>query len=335
MTAAVPVPAPVPVAAPAPEPVPVLVDCDTGIDDAVALLYLLASPSVDVVGITTVSGNAPARACALNTLRVLALAGRADIPVAVGAERPFLADPLPHSSDVHGVDGMGDARLDPADESLLDPRPALRLIDDLSRQYEGRLRILALGALTNLALAVRADPALVERVADLVVMGGAADAPGNRSPAAEANIAHDPEGAAVVLSAGWPVSLVPLDATMGELLTEEHCARLAASGEVGRFVATISDHYMDFYAPILGRRAAPQHDALAAAVLTGEVVPTVFPLVRVEVECGTGPARGTTVCDTRGRYRGHPHQPDGNCRVALATPGGFADALVERLAAWR
>ncbi|WP_210508743.1 nucleoside hydrolase [Naasia sp. SYSU D00057] len=317
--------------------VPVLVDCDTGIDDAVALLYLLASPEVDVVGITTVSGNAPARSCALNTLRVLALAGREDIPVAVGAERPFLAEPLPHSSAVHGGDGMGDAGLASADPSLLDERRALRLIDDLSREHEGRLRILALGALTNLALAVRADPALVPRIADVVVMGGAADAPGNRTPAAEANIAHDPEAAAVVLSAGWPVTLVPLDVTMPELLTEEHCARLAEAGEVGRFVATISDHYMDFYAPILGRRAAPQHDALAAAVLTGEVVPSVFPLLRVEVECGSGPARGATVCDTRGRYRGSPDQADGNCRVALALerPGAFADALVERLAAWR
>ena len=317
--------------------VPVLVDCDTGIDDAVALLYLLASPEVEVVGITTVSGNAPARSCALNTLRVLALAGRDDIPVAVGAERPFLAEPLPHGSAVHGVDGMGDTALAPADESRLDPRSALQLLDDLSREHEGRLRILALGALTNLALAVRADPSLVARVADVVAMGGAAEVPGNLSPAAEANIAHDPEAAAVALSAGWPIALVPLDVTMPELLTEEHCARLAESGDVGRFVAAISDHYMGFYAPILGRRAAPQHDALAAAVLTGEVVPSVFPLLRVEVECGPGPARGATVCDTRGRYRGNPDQPDGNCRVALALPhpGSFADALVERLAAWR
>jgi len=311
---------------------PVLVDCDTGIDDAVALLYLLASDAVEIVGITTVGGNAPARLCALNTLRVLALVGRTDIPVAVGAERPFLAEPLPHSADVHGIDGMGDTDLEPADESLLDPRSALALIDDLSRRYDGRLRILATGALTNLALAVRADPELVSRVADVVVMGGAAEVPGNRTPAAEANILHDPEGAAVALSAGWPVALVPLDVTMTELLTDEHRERLAASGtRVGTFVAAITDHYVGFYTERFGRRVAPCHDALAAAVLTGEVLPTVFPRIRVEVEYGSGPARGATVCDTRGRYVGNPDQTDALCRVALETPGGFADALVDRL----
>ncbi|WP_210478945.1 nucleoside hydrolase [Naasia sp. SYSU D00948] len=311
--------------------VSVLVDCDTGIDDAVALLYLLAVPDVEIVGITTVAGNTAARAGALNTLRVLALAGRTGIPVAVGAERPLLADPLPHSTHVHGADGMGDAGLGEADESLVDPRPALRLLDDLSREHEGRLRILATGALTNLALALRADPSLPSRIRDVVVMGGAAEVPGNRTPAAEANIAHDPEAAQVVLSAGWPVTLVPLDVTVPEQLTEEHCARLAEGGAVGRFVAAISDHYMDFYTPILGRRAAPQHDALAAGVLTGEVVPTVCPRVRVEVECGNGPARGATVADTRGRYRGHPDQEGATVRVVLRTTGGFVDRLVARL----
>ncbi|BDZ47685.1 nucleoside hydrolase [Naasia aerilata] len=312
---------------------PVLVDCDTGIDDAVALLYLLSVPSIEIVGITTVSGNAPARACAINTLTVLALAGRTDIPVAVGAERPFLAEPRPHSVHVHGYDGMGDAGLPPADPALLDPRSALQLIDDLSCAHAGRLRILATGAFTNLALAVRADPTLVGRIADVVVMGGAAEVPGNMTPAAEANIAHDPEGAAVVLSAGWPIAMVPLDVTTTELLTEEHVERLTASGEVGRFVAAISDYYMNFYAPFFGRRVAVQHDALAAGILAGDVVPTVFPLLRVEVECGPGPARGATVCDTRGRHLGYPDDPDGNCRVALRTPGGFVDLLVDRLAA--
>jgi purine nucleosidase len=315
---------------------PVLVDCDTGIDDAVALLYLLASDTVDVVGITAVGGNAPARTCALNTLRVLTLAGRTDIPVAVGAERPLVAPPIPHASDVHGADGMGDADVPPADAGLLDGRSAVRLIDELSRRHEGRLRILTLGALTNLAIAVRADPELVGRVADVVAMGGAAEVPGNRTPAAEANILHDPEAAEVVLSAGWPVSLIPLDVTMRELMTDEHRAQLTASGTAaGRFVADITDSYVAFYEARFGRRVAALHDVLAAAVLTGEVVPDPFPRVRVAIECGSGPARGATVCDTRGRYTGHPDQEGATVRVALGTPGGFADALVAHLTSGR
>lgn len=315
---------------------PVLVDCDTGIDDAVALLYLLAADEVEVVGITAVGGNAPALACALNTLRVLALARRTDIPVAVGAERPLVAPPLPHSSDVHGADGMGDADVPPADASLLDPRSAGRLIDDLSHRHAGELRILALGALTNLAVALRSDPTLRDRVADVVVMGGAAEVPGNRTPAAEANILHDPEAAQVVLAAGWPVTLVPLDVTMRELLTDEHRATLAASGTAaGRFVADITDSYLAFYERLFGRRVAALHDVLAAAILTGEVLPSPFPRVRVEVECGSGPARGATVVDTRGRYKGHPDQDGATVRVALRTPGGFADALVARLTSGR
>lgn len=314
-------------------PTPVLMDCDTGVDDAMALLYLLSRDDIEVVAVTTVFGNNTAAQCAHNTLRVLDLAGRADIPVAVGAERP-LAGGVPYlATHVHGADGLGDSSL-PDDVAA---RPvaatAVELIDRLSREHAGALRVLATAPLTNLAHALTALPGLAGRVADVVIMGGAADAPGNQTPAAEANILHDPEAARQVISAAWATSLVPLDVTMTELLTEDHRARLIAAGTPeSRFVAATTDFYFGEYGMrSFGRRCSPCHDALAAAVLTGEVVPTVFPLIDVQVDCTDGPGRGATICDTRGRYRGFAPAPGGNCRVALATDGTFPDKLVAAL----
>lgn len=314
---------------------PVLVDCDTGIDDAMALLYLLACDHIEIVGITSVFGNNTAARCAHNTLRVLTLAGRGDIPVAVGAENPLVGEVTYLATHVHGSDGLGDAGLPDVVDAALATMSAVDLISAAARRYPGSLRILALGPLTNLALALRADPDLVDLVADLVIMGGAADAPGNQSPAAEANIIHDPEGAAVVLSADWATTLVPLDVTMTEIVTEQHVAQLIAAGTpIASFVAAISQFYFDHYGvSSYGRRCSPCHDAVAAAVLTGDVVPTVFPLIDVVVDCTDGPGRGATICDTRARYREFRGVPDGRCRVALVTDGRFPDQMVARLSA--
>jgi inosine-uridine nucleoside N-ribohydrolase len=312
---------------------PVLVDCDTGVDDAMALLYLLQRDDVDVVGVTSVFGNNTAAVCARNTIRVLELVGRGDIPVAVGAEAPLVGEAAYLATDVHGADGLGDAGLPLETVASVSPLTAVELIDELSARHAGALRILALAPLTNLAHALDAIPDLVDRVADVVIMGGAADAPGNRSAAAEANIIHDPEAAQRVLTAPWVTTLVPLDVTMTELVTPEHRARLAAAASpVARFVAAISAVYARGYGlRSFGVESSACHDALAAGVLTGEVVPLVAPLLRVEVDCTDGPGRGTTICDTRGRYRGYPDQPDGNARVVLRTDGTFSDALVAAL----
>ena len=312
---------------------PVLVDCDTGIDDAMALLYLLASPQIEVVAITSVFGNNTAARCAHNTLRVLELVGRGDIPVAVGAEGP-LVGPLTYlATHVHGTDGLGDAGLSTTTVAQPSSLTAVELLLQTARHHAGALRILALGPLTNLAHALEAAPELAGLVADVVIMGGAADAPGNQTPAAEANIVHDPEAAAAVLGAGWPTTLVPLDVTMTEIVTEAHVAALvAADTPVTRFVASASEFYFDHYGfSSYGRRCSPCHDAVAAAVLVGDVVPTSFPLVDVQVDCTDGPGRGATICDTRGRYRGFVGTPQGRTRVALRTDGTFPDLMVDRL----
>ena len=320
---------------PVPVPVPVFVDCDTGVDDAMALLYLLARDDIDVVGITTVFGNNTAARCAHNTLRVLELVGRQDIPVAVGAERPLVGEVTYLATHVHGNDGLGDSGLPMEVSTAVSDLSAVELIDRLSREHAGRLRILALAPLTNIARALETIPDLTDRVVDIVIMGGAADVAGNQSPAAEANIIHDPEAAQLVISAAWPTTLVPLDVTMVEVLTERHRSMLiAADTPVSRFVAATTDFYFERYGmDSYGVRCSPCHDAVAAAILTGEVVPSVFPVIDVQVDCTDGPGRGATICDTRGRYRGFPSMPEGNCRVALVTDGTFPDLLIAALGA--
>ncbi len=314
---------------------PVLVDCDTGIDDAMALLYLLAHPAVEVVGITTVFGNNRAHQCAINSLRVLELAGRTDIPVAVGTEQPLVGEVTYLATHVHGTDGLGDAGLPTTVTTQPVAQDAVALIDEMSRRHAGELRILAVGPLTNLAHALDRLPGLTARIKDVVIMGGAADAPGNQSPAAEANIIHDPEAAQAVITADWETTMVPLDVTMREILTEAHRDALIATGKpIPAFVAAATEFYMRGYGmESYGTFSSPCHDALAAGVLTGEVVPLVAPVVPVEVDVTDGPSRGRTICDTRTKYRGFTGIEGGNCRVVLETDGTFPDMLVARLSA--
>jgi len=314
---------------------PVLVDCDTGIDDAMALLYLLAHEDVELVGITTVFGNNTAHQCAINSLRVLELAGRTDVPVAIGTENPLVGEVTYLATHVHGKDGLGDAGLPTEVKTQPVTKMAVELIDEMSRRYKGELRILAVGPLTNLAHALDQLPGLTSRVRDVVIMGGAADAPGNQSPAAEANIIHDPEAAQRVITAEWETTLVPLDVTMREILTEAHRDALLATGlPIPTFVAAATEFYMRGYGmESYGTFSSPCHDALAAGVLTGEVQPRLAPIVPVEVDTSFGPSRGATICDTRTRYRNFTGVTGGNCRVVLETDGSFPDVLVRRLSA--
>ncbi|MDR2564471.1 MAG: nucleoside hydrolase [Bifidobacteriaceae bacterium] len=313
----------------------VLVDCDTGIDDAMAILYLLGTPGVDVVALTTVFGNISAATAAANCLRLLELTGRTDIPVSIGAERTVTGETPVLAPHVHGEDGAGNTAL-PAPTVQPSELTAAEQIARQARRHAGELTLLAVGPLTNLAAALASEPKLDQLVRRVVVMGGAAEVAGNQTAAAEANILHDPEAASAVLNARWDCVLVPLDVTMRELLTEEHRARLEkAATPVSSLVARITDHYFDYFkAESFDRRCSPCHDALAAAIAVGDYQPTLAPRVPVEVECGAGPARGATICDTRSRYRGFAGAPAGRTQVVLRTPGVFADQLVDRLTAW-
>jgi purine nucleosidase len=310
---------------------PVYFDCDTGVDDAVALALLLGSPEIDLVGVGCVSGNLEVDGATRNTLDLLALADRSDVPVARG-EHDYRAEPFPGGAPfIHGENGIGGVELDPSPVGAVDGTAA-ELIVRLAHEHAGRLRIVAVGPLTNLARALDLDPSIVGLVESVTIMGGAALAPGNLSPVAEANIGHDPEAAAVVIRATWPITLVPLDVTVENTLEEPDRLRLVESQRpFPRAIGNILDLYFGFYVRVYGRRSCALHDPLAVAIAVGCVTATVAPAVSVVVDETHGPGRGQTVCDLRGQRLGPVDQPGAHVRVVLKTDVPLAPVLMERI----
>jgi purine nucleosidase len=308
----------------------VYLDCDPGIDDALAIGYLLAHPDVELALVGSVSGNTDAETAAANARDLLGLFGRIEIPVAVGST-DFFTHPYgggaPH---VHGGNGIGGVEL-PHSEAPFAPHSAAEELVALAHARPGELRILAIGPLTNLALALRLDPGLPALVADVVIMGGAALAPGNASAAAEANIHNDPEAAAAVFAADWNVTIVPLDATMLQRFEQSDLDTLLAAGPRAATLGGMLGTYFDFYREYFGRASSALHDPLAAGVLTGEAVVVREARVPVVVDTGDGPGRGQTIADLRGRYLPvAPLHPDG-VRVVFDVGEPFAPQLLARL----
>lgn len=298
---------------------PILVDCDTGIDDALALAYLLAEPSVEVVGVTTVSGNTDAARAAANTLSLFELAGEDDIPVAIGAHdfraRAY-AGGAPH---VHGDDGLGGIALSAAARAH-DARAAVELIDHVASRHPD-LTVLALGPLTNLAAYAEAPG--VARFDHLVVMGGAFAHSGNVTAWAEANIHNDPEAAAVVFAQDWDTTLVPLDVTMTQTLDATDLVRLEAiPGAVPQALARMLPHYLDFYAGVFPDRRCALHDPLAAMVAAGALRGVSVASGHVDVRLERG-ERGRTVSSSGSETQ----------RWVRAMEGSAAEVLLERLEA--
>jgi purine nucleosidase len=308
--------------------VKILLDCDTGVDDALALLYLaplIRSGEVELVAAGTVHGNVAPETGALNTLRVLERAGVPGVPVAVGAARP-MAQPLHLAANVHGTDGLGGLGL-PAPEARPVETSAAERLAALAREHPGELTLLAIGPLTNVAIALLLEPSLPRLIRQVVVMGGAFDHQGNITSHAEANIWHDPEAAELVLSAGWPVTLVPLDVTHATALDGEWLDRLAAAdGEIARFAGRLLESYVAWYRRSLGVRGAVIHDALAAMLM---VDPSLGEYAErpVRVELRGEHTRGTTLWDRR-RYAEEGDRP----AVTVAVRAD-AEAFRERLLA--
>ncbi|MFI5937991.1 nucleoside hydrolase [Actinoplanes sp. NPDC051494] len=276
----------------------VYLDCDTGVDDAVALALLLHSPGVQLLGIGTVSGNTGAEQAARNTLDLLDLAGHPGVPVAAGARHPLTGTYGSGASSVHGGNGIGGVVLPRAAAGPI-PTDAADLLLAIARARPGELRVLATGPLTNLAIALRREPRLPHLVRDVTVMGGAVRVPGNITPHAEANIANDPEAAAEVLAAAWPLTLVPLDVTLQHRLTVEDQDRLRRHGTpLSTALAATLTGYFDWYEASSGRREVPMHDALAAGVLTGALTPADAPMLALTVDLGAD--RGRLIEDPAG-----------------------------------
>ncbi len=314
-----------------PHPVPLYYDTDLGIDDALGLAYLLASPEVEVHGIGSVSGNCSAAQAAINTLNLLDLAGRSDIPVAVGSTDWLNKEFDGGSPEVHGANGIGDVTLptssvEPVDEHAVD------MLIRLVHENPGRLRILGVGPLTNLALALRKDSSIVDLVESVVLMAGAALVPGNMTPVSEANVMHDPEAAEIVFAAPWKIVMVGMDVTMEHRFeVEDRLALLEAGNPVARALGEMLEGYANFYRNVFGCRSVALHDPLAAAVACGTVPLACAPVVNVVVDATDGPGRGQTICDLRGRFRGHPEQEGARTQVVLEIGRPFAPDLLDRL----
>ncbi|MDI4649967.1 nucleoside hydrolase [Cohnella hashimotonis] len=282
----------------------VIIDADTGIDDALAILYALKSPALRVEGITTVFGNVDVQQATENTLRVIKLASPAyEVPVAMGADRPLKRPPTGFSAHVHGHNGIGEAELPPSGQRAVAER-AEDFIVRKADELDGELVLITLGRLTNVALALAKDPGLARKIKQVYVMGGAVQAAGNVTPVAEANIWGDPEAADIVFASGLDIVMIGLDVTMKTHLAQEHLDFLQRrcrpeNREIVEFLRTSMAYYFEFYRQANHFvDAAPMHDPLT--VLAAEEPGLVTNrTMRVTVECESALCAGMTVADLR------------------------------------
>jgi inosine-uridine nucleoside N-ribohydrolase len=295
----------------------ILLDCDPGHDDAIALLLALASPEVELLGVTTVAGNQTLEKTTANAIRVLDFVRRDDIAVAAGADRPLVREPFV-AAYVHGETGLDGPDLPPPQREPVEQHA----VDFLAEHTRGAT-LVAVGPLTNVAhlLALRPDAA-PERI---VLMGGSIGV-GNVTPAAEFNIWADPEAAARVFGSGLDVTMIGLDVTHEALLRDEHVEQLRASGRTGRMVAELYDFFHRFHATTYGFSGSPIHDAVALAhVFRPELVQTEHR--HVAIECDSELTRGRTVVDLWRRTGNEP-----NAHVGVGVDGDtFVELLLERL----
>ncbi len=282
-------------------PQPLIIDCDPGIDDAIAILLALASPELDLLAITTVAGNVPLANTTTNGLRVLDLVRRADLPLAAGAHRPLVRIPGGDSSETHGETGLDGSEL-PAPSRGSSAEHAVDLIARLALERPGEVTLAAVGPLTNVALLAALRPEAFAALRRVVVMGGASTG-GNMSPYAEFNVWFDPEAAERVLQAGQDLTLVGLDVTRQAILTSSDIDGLEQLPTIGSAVAGMLRFYMRKHVDWYGEEVVYQHASLALAHL---IDPAMLGLghCHVEVDTGVGPARGSTLVDRLGVFGG-------------------------------
>ncbi|RFB76405.1 nucleoside hydrolase [Methylovirgula sp. 4M-Z18] len=281
----------------------IIIDCDPGVDDAIALFLAFGSPDeIELVGITTVAGNVPLSNTTRNALRICALAGRADIPVYKGCANGIFPAPG-RAGSVHGNDGLGGVDLPNAPFGV-QSQHAVDFIIDTVRNAPGEITLCPIGPMTNIALALLKEPSIAQDIKEIVFMGGAAFRPGNSTPEAEFNIWVDPHAAEVVMSSGCRLTMFGLDVTGKAVVTRDRMAALRAQpNDVSQESADMLAHY--------GTGDPMLHDPCVVAHL---IDPTLFSGVeaRVEVECASPLTRGRTVAAVSERHRvGRP----ANCTV--------------------
>ncbi len=244
-----------------------IIDTDPGVDDAIAIALAHAMRDVDLIGMTAIFGNTFVTQSSRNARYLCDLFGMS-VPVAEGAALPYGAETYAPSDYVHGPEGLGDIA-DIPQIGTNDPRDAAAFLCDMANEHAGEVTICAIGPLTNIADAIKRDPAFATNVKSLVIMGGAYKNPGNVTPFAEANIIHDPAAADVVFGSDLAITMVGLDATMKTLLTPDDFSTLAQNApKVGGFLDRISQFYLEFYRSVGVTNGCPMHDALAVLACT-------------------------------------------------------------------
>ena len=298
----------------------IIFDTDPGVDDAMALLFALRSPEIEVIGVTTVFGNSNIDVTTRNALNLLDFAGRADIPVARGAGRPLVNPPGPTAEWVHGDDAMGNIGWVTVNNP--DQHPvrlhAAEFIVETVMAHPGEITLTAVGPMTNLALALQLEPRIAQNAREVVIMGGNVLASGNVSPFAEANIMGDPHAAALMFSAEWHITMAGLDVTQSTQMDDAYFAALTQSGDpFGGFVTRVAAFYQQFHREWHGYEngAVDTHDPSAIAYL---IDPTLFVGEHYSIVVPvSGPAEGMTIADRRGKFY---KTPKVNCLMQVDTP---------------
>jgi len=307
-------------------PKSIIIDCDPGQDDALAILLALGSPEdLDVLAVTAVAGNVPLSLTEVNARKLVALAGRSDIPVYAGAGGPLVRD-LVTAEFVHGKTGLDGADLPAPSVPLAEGHAALAIIDILRKKPEGTVTLCPVGPLTNIALAMRLAPDVVSRIEAIVLMGGAISV-GNITPAAEFNIYVDPHAADVVFRSGVPLVMHGLDVTHKALVTPSRLAAIHAIGsEVSEAVHGLLTFYNIFDQAKGEGHGAPLHDPCAIAYV---MRPDLFDGrdCHVEIDIASEASMGRTLVDWRERLE----QPVNACVIDQIDADGFFELLTERL----
>jgi purine nucleosidase len=305
----------------------IILDCDPGHDDAIAILLAHGNPEIELAAITTVAGNQTLPKVTRNALRICTVAGIHDVPVAAGCVLPLVREQV-IAENIHGDSGLDGPDL-PEPEVKLDDRHAVDLIIELVMTAEpGEITLVPVGPLTNIAMAMRREPRIVDRVREVVLMGGAYTR-GNSTPAAEFNIFADPEAAAAVFDASWTVTMVGLDLTHQAGATPEVQERIQS---IGTPLAGIVVGWLKFfgstYSRVEGMTAPPVHDPCAVArIIRPDLVETVPASVHVETR-GVH-TYGMTVTNFR------PADPDDNPTLVATKldAAGFWDLVIDAIEA--